>query len=310
MLKRLYQSLFVMAAVLTIVFFVGRMIGDPALVMLGAEANPDAVQRVRTNLGLDDPVLVQYFRFLWGAVQGDLGNSYWQGVPALPLVVARLPATLFLAACAFAIAIPLGITIGAVAAWRPGSIIDRFSNVLSLAGASIVDFWVALMLIFLVAVQIGWLPTSGFGGVGWSGLPYVVLPAITLAIRPMGRVAQVSRSAMLDELSKPYAKMARAKGLRERKVVGKHALKNAMIPTITLSGDELTSMVNGVIILEVIFAWPGVGQLLIQGVQRRDLPMVEAVVFVIAVMVILINLTVDLLYARMDPRIRYDSITS
>lgn len=309
-LKRFYHSLFVMAAVLTLVFLVGRMIGDPALVALGTEATPESLQRLRANMGLDDPVIVQYLRFVAGAVTGDFGISFWQNVPALPLVIERLPATLFLAACAFATAIPLGILFGAVAAWRPGSIIDRFLNVLSLAGASVVEFWVALMLILVVAVQLGWLPTSGFRGVGWSGLPYVILPAIVLAIRPMGRVAQVSRSAMLDELSRPYAKMARAKGLRERKVVGKHTLKNAMIPTITLAGDSLTGMVNGAIILEVIFAWPGVGLLLIQGVQRRDLPMVEATVFVVAIMVILINLVVDLLYARLNPRIRYDAATS
>lgn len=295
-----------MAAVLTIVFLAGRAIGDPATVMLGPEARPQDIAQLRESFGLNDPLLTQYARFITGAVQADFGISYWQGVPAMSLVLGRIPATMFLAVCAFLLAIPTGILIGAIAARRPGSLIDRFTNVLSLAGASVVDFWVALMLIFLVAIRIDWIPTSGFGGVGFAGLPYVLLPALTLAIRPIGRVAQVSRSALVEELSKPYAKMARAKGLGERRVVGRHGLKNAMIPIITLSGDELTSLMNGVIILEVIFAWPGVGQLLVQAVQRRDLPMVEALVFMIALVVIVINLVVDLLYARLNPRIRYD----
>ncbi len=286
-------------------FVAGRAIGDPAAVVLGPDVSPEAVATLRGNLGLDDPLLTQYGRFVAGALRLDFGTSYWQGVPAMSLVLQRLPATAFLALCAFFVAIPTGVVIGAVAARRPGSIIDRATNVLSLAGASVVEFWVALMLIFLVAIRIDWVPTSGFGGVGVAGLSFVLLPALTLAIRPLGRVAQVSRGALIEELSKPYVKMARAKGISERRVVGRHGLKNALIPIITLSGDELTSMMNGVIILEVIFAWPGVGQLLVQAVQRRDLPLVEALVFVIAVIVVLINLFVDLFYARLNPKIRY-----
>lgn len=299
------HSILVLLGVLTVVFFAGRAIGDPALLILGTEATPESIEQLRGNLGLNDPMLVQYGRFILSAATGDMGVSYWQGVPALPLVLGRLPATLLIAGAALLMSIPLAIALGAAAAWLPGSVFDRLTNMVSLAGASIVDFWVALMLIFVVSVQLGWLPTSGFGGLGLSGLPFVILPAITLAIRPLGRLSQVTRSAMIDELSQPYIKMARAKGMPEHRVVARHGLKNGLIPTITLGGDELISMLNGAVVIETVFAWPGIGLLLVQAIERRDLPTIEAIVLVVTVMVVLVNLLVDVAYARLNPKIRY-----
>jgi peptide/nickel transport system permease protein len=219
----------------------------------------------------------------------------------MPMALERLPATFLLAGVAFMLAMPLGILIGSLAAWKPRSLIDRLANVTSLGSVSIVDFWLALMLILFVSVYLGLLPTSGYGE-----FRHVVLPAIVLAIRPLGRIAQITRSAMLDELNKPYVKMARAKGLSEQRTVFVHALKNAFIPIITLSGDELTSMLNGAVVLETVFAWPGVGLLLVQSIQQRDLPMIEALVFLIAVIVVLVNLLVDISYGYLNPQVRYE----
>lgn len=274
--------------------------------MLGAEARPESVRQLRESMGLDHPLHEQYLRFIANAVQGDFGDSFWQGVPALGLALGRLPATLMLAGAAALISIPLAIFIGSISAWRPGSLMDRISNVVSLAGASIVDFWVALVLILIVSVQLGWLPTSGYNGIGLTGLPYLILPALTMAVRPLGRITQITRSSMVDELSKPYVKMARSKGMPERQVVGKHALKNGLVPTITLGGDELISMVNGAIVIETVFGWPGIGLLLVEAIGRRDLPTIEALVFVITIMVVIINLAVDVLSTKLNPKISYD----
>ncbi|MDA1101659.1 MAG: ABC transporter permease [Proteobacteria bacterium] len=306
-LKRLFQAIFVLLAVLSLVFIIGRQIGDPARLILGLEAPEADVVALREEMGLNDPIFVQYGRFLVRAVQGDFGTSYWQGVPTIELVLERIPATLFLSALAFGSAVPLAILIGVLAAVRPGSFMDRLTTVLSLAGVCIVDFWLALMLIIFVSVRLGWLPTSGFVGVGLAGLPFAILPVATLILGPVGRVAQLTRIAMIEEINQAYVKTARAKGLSEYLVLGKHALKNALIPTITLSGDVLISLMNGVIIVEFIFAWPGVGQLLMQAIQRRDLPTIETLVFTTTVMVVCVNLVVDMTYAYINPRIRYDS---
>jgi len=244
--------------------------------------------------------LTQFFTFLAGALRGDLGDSFWQKVPALDLVLSRLPATLLLAAATMAIALPSAIMLGALAVLKPGSWADRAVNVASLSGVSIVDFWLGLMLILIFSVQLGWLPTSGYGGV-----QYIILPAVVLAVSPLGRVAQITRSAMLDEMSKPYIRAARAKGMSRRQAIFRHGLKNAFVPIITMAGDETTSVLNGAVVIEAVFAWPGVGLLLIQAIQRRDLPLIESTVLVIAVLVIVTNVLVDIAYAYLNPRIRY-----
>ena len=302
LLNRLFHSIFVTIGVVILVFLVGHMVGDPARLMLGVLASPESVERLREDLGLSDPLIEQFGRFLAKAARGDFGDSYWQRSPALPLVLARLPATFLLACVVILAAVPSAISLGSIAALKPRSFIDRMVNAFSLAAVSVVDFWLSLMLILLFAVQLRWFATSGYGGAR-----YITLPALALAIRPLGRIAQITRSAVLDELSKPYVKMARAKGMPERRVVFRHALKNAAIPIVTLSGNELISLLNGAVVVETVFAWPGAGSLLILAVQRRDLPLVEALIFVVAIMVVIVNLLVDLSYAYLNPRIRYEA---
>ena len=293
------QSLGVLLIVMSLVFFVGRAIGDPAYIVLGPERLPDDYVRLRDSLGLNDPILEQYARFIAGASSGDFGESYWQKTSAFALAVSRVPATLFLALTALLIAVPTAIILGAVAASRPRSLVDRIVNVMTLVGTSTVDFWLALILILIFAVHLQVLPTSGY-----SGVEYVLLPAMTLALRPLGRIAQITRSSMLDELAKPYVVMGRAKGLTDRRIIFGHCLRNALIPITTLGSDEFLSLMNGAIVVEIIFAWPGIGSLLIQAIQRRDLPLVEATVFVIAVVVIATNVFVDVAYRRINPLIR------
>jgi peptide/nickel transport system permease protein len=283
-----------------VVFFVTHLIGDPVSLMLRPEATAEQRQALRERLGLNDPLPVQFGRFMSGALRGDFGQSIWQRVPAMPIVLDRLPATIYLASVTLLLAIPLSIVLGIVSAIRPGSVVDRVVTVIALGGVSTAEFWLGLMLILLFAVRLGWLPTSGYGGI-----QYVLLPAIALAVRPLGRVSQVVRSAMLDQFSQPYVTTARAKGLSERVVVYLHTLKNAAIPIATLVGDEAASLLNGAVVIETVFGWPGVGILLIQAIERRDLPLIEASVIVIAVMIVTVNLLVDLTYSLMDPRVRY-----
>ena len=285
---------------MVVVFFATHLVGDPASLMLRPEATEAQRQAVRERLGLNDPILVQFGRFISGVARGDFGDSIWQRVPALPVVLSRVPATLYLASVTLLLAIPISITMGIISAVRPGSFIDRIVTVVALSGVSTADFWLGLMLILLFAVRLGWLPTSGYGG-----LQYVLLPALALAFRPLGRISQVVRSAMLDQFSQPYVTTARAKGLSERIVISLHTLKNAAIPIATLVGDEAASLLNGAVVIETVFGWPGVGILLIQAIERRDLPLIEAAVIVIAVMIVTVNLLVDLTYSFLDPRVRY-----
>jgi peptide/nickel transport system permease protein len=290
----------VLLGLLVVVFFVTHLVGDPASLMLRPEATEEQRQAVRDRLGLNDPLYIQFGRFMGGALRGDFGDSLWQHVPALPVALDRLPATLYLAAATLLLAVPLAILLGIVSAVRPRSPVDRVVTVVALGGVSTADFWLGLMLILLFAVRLGWLPTSGYGG-----LQYVVLPALALAFRPLGRISQVVRSAMLDQFNQPYVTTARAKGLTERIVIFLHTLKNAAIPIATLVGDEAASLLNGAVVIETVFGWPGVGILLIQAIERRDLPLIEASVIVIGVMIVTVNLLVDLGYTLMDPRVRY-----
>jgi peptide/nickel transport system permease protein len=283
-----------------VVFFVTHLVGDPASLMLRPEATEEQRQAVRDRLGLNDPILVQFSRFVSGAVRGDFGESIWQRVPALPVVLDRVPATLYLASATLLLSVPLAIVLGILSAVHPRSVADRIVTLIALGGASTADFWLGLMLILFFAVRLGWLPTSGYGG-----LQFVLLPALALAFRPLGRVSQVVRSAMLDQFNQPYVTTARAKGLTERIVVYLHTLKNAAIPITTLIGDEAASLLNGAVVIETVFGWPGVGILLIQAIERRDLPLIEASVIIIAVMIVTVNLLVDLTYTVIDPRVRY-----
>ena len=312
LLKRVINSVLLLLITVSFVFFACRMIGDPALNMLGPGANDIALENLRRAAGLNDPLWLQWVRYMGGLLQGDFGVSYRYGfsvipeadlkdigVPVVDLVAERLPATFLLAGVAMAIAVPLGLGMGVIAAAYPQHLADRLVTVLSLAGVSIVQFWLGLMLIVLFAVQLGWLPTGGYGEPA-----HVILPALTLAARPIGRIAQVARSAMLDELAKPYVVTARAKGVAEWRVILLHALRNAAIPIITMIGDELSALLTGAILVEKIFAWPGIGLLIIDSLSRSDLPIIQVSITVVATLVIIVNLLVDFAYRIIDPQIK------
>ena len=312
LLKRVINSVLLLLITVSFVFFACRMIGDPALNMLGPGANDIALENLRRAAGLNDPLWLQWVRYMGGLVQGDFGVSYRYGfsvipeadlkdigVPVVDLVAERLPATFLLAGVAMAIAVPLGLGMGVIAAAYPRHLADRLVTVLSLAGVSVVQFWLGLMLIVLFAVQLGWLPTGGYGEPA-----HVILPALTLAARPIGRIAQVARSAMLDELAKPYVVTARAKGVAEWRVILLHALRNAAIPVITMIGDELSALLTGAILVEKIFAWPGIGLLIIDSLSRSDLPIIQISITVVATLVIVVNLLVDFAYRIIDPQIK------
>lgn len=311
-ITRVANSILLLLLTVSFVFLAGRMIGDPALNMLGPGASDLALEKLRRAAGLNDPLWQQYVRYIGSLIQGDFGVSYRFGFSVLPsedldaigqpvvaIVLERLPATFLLAAVAMGLAVPLGVLMGVAAAANPLSAIDRLVSAIALAGVSIVQFWLGLMLIVLFAVQFGWLPTGGYGDPS-----HVVLPALTLAARPIGRIAQISRSAMLDELSKPYVATARAKGLSEGRIVFLHALRNAAVPIITMIGDELSALLTGAILVEKIFAWPGIGLLIIDSLSRSDLPLIQASIAVVAALVVMVNLLVDLAYRVVNPRIR------
>lgn len=290
----------ILVGLVIVVFFLTQLIGDPARLMLRPEATPEQVQALRDSLGLNDPLLVRFGRFFGDVLQGDFGDSLWQRTPALPIVLARVPATLYLAAATLLLAIPLAIVLGVISALRPSRVTNGIVTVLSLAGVSTADFWLGMMLVLIFSVELGWLPTSGFGGIH-----FVILPAMALALRPMGRISQIIRSTLLEETGKAYVVTARAKGLREQVVVLGHVLKNAAIPTLTMSADEAAALLNGAVVIETLFGWPGVGILLIQAIERRDLPLIEAAVVVIAIMILTVNFLVDLGYSLLDPRVRF-----
>lgn len=286
--------------VLLIIFVISNLIGNPVALMLPTEATAEQRAALADSLGLTGPWYERFGSYLERVLSGTFGQSLWQDIPAMQLVLGRLPVTFYLAGVAFLISVPTAVIMGSVAAFKPRSIIDKVVNVTSLGGVSTVDFWAGLMLIMIFSVGLGWTRTGGFG----PGLSYVILPALTLSFRAIGRIAQLTRSAMLDEYSKPYVRMARAKGMPEHRIF-LHALKNAAIPVVTLSGDEFNHLLNGAIVVEVVFAWPGIGLLLLQAIERRDLFLIEATIAVIAVLAIVVNLFVDLLYTYLNPKISY-----
>ena len=284
---------------IVVVFFMTHLVGDPVDLMLRPEATEEQRQAVRERLGLNDPILVQFGRFLGGVVRGDFGESIWQRVPALPVVLDRLPATLYLASprcCS-----PCRYRSCSASSRRSVRVDRRSVGDRRLAGRRLDRRFLARSDADPALRGPARLaPDSGYGGV-----QFVILPAVALAFRPLGRISQVVRSAMLDQFSQPYVTTARAKGLTERVVVYLHTLKNAAIPVATLVGDEAASLLNGAVVIETVFGWPGVGILLIQAIERRDLPLIEASVMVIAVMIVTVNLVIDLTYSFLDPRVRY-----
>ncbi|HEX3176343.1 MAG TPA: nickel ABC transporter permease [Methylomirabilota bacterium] len=297
--RRLLQSLVVLLGVSFVVFFILFLTGDPALVLLPPEATAEDIRLFREKMGFNDPFLVQYGRFLGGALRGNFGESIRHGEPAFHLVIERMPATFQLSGAALLVALALAIPAGIVSAVRRNSLLDYVSTIVALLGQSMPTFWLGIMLILLFSVQLQWLPSSGRGD-----LRHLVLPAITLGLFTTARITRLTRSGMLEVLGQDYIRTARAKGVSNPPVVWKHALKNAAIPIVTIVGIELGTLLGGSVITETIFAWPGVGRLSVQAINNRDYPVVQAAVFLLSSTFVLVNLFVDLLYTYLDPRIR------
>ncbi|MGI9489491.1 MAG: ABC transporter permease [Geminicoccaceae bacterium] len=298
--RRALHSLFSLAGLIILVFFLARLTGDPTNLFLPIDASVETRQEFAERHGFDDPLIIQFGRFVQGLIQLDFGESIRQRRPAIDVALEAFPTTLTLAFVAMTIVVSLALVIGALAAYRPHGVFDRLSSLTSLTGASAPDFWVAIMAILFFAVALGWLPTSGTGTI-W----HWVLPIAVLAIRPLGLLVQVVRGAMITALSSAYVKTARAKGVRERMVIFVHALRNAMLPVITVAGDQATSIVNGAVIVETIFGFPGIGKLMIDAVLQRDFAVLQAAVLVTAVAIFLMNILIDIAYAMLDPRIRH-----
>ena len=290
-----------------IVFMVLRLApGDPAEVMLGANANKEDLDRLRTQLGLDQPLHVQYLTWISHVARGDLGRSLWMKRPVLGEVLERFKATLLLTGSALLLSTLGGIALGIASATRANSLLDRLSGVASLFGASMPVFWLGIVLMVIFSLWLGWLPASGmyapYGGGGLRDLlAHLVLPAVTLAAASVTIIARLTRATMLDTLGQDYVRTARAKGLGERMVVWRHALKNALIPIVTVVGVQAGYLLGGAVLTETVFAWPGVGTLVVQGILARDMPLVQGGVLVIALSFVLVNLAVDTLYAWLDP---------
>jgi peptide/nickel transport system permease protein len=244
---------------------------------------------------------MQLVLFLAGVARMDFGTSIWHSRPALAVVLERLPLTLELAAATMLISVVLAFVLGSVSAMRPLSLVDRLTSAISLIGVATPNFWLALMLILLFAVRLGWLPTSGTGGP-----KYLILPVIVLAWGPIGAMAQVTRASLVEQLGATYVMAARAKGLSERALMSRHILRNGLIPVITIAGVQFIALANGAVIVETVFGWPGIGKLTIDAIQRRDFAILQATVFVVAMLVVLVNLLLDFVYAAVDPRIRYE----
>jgi ABC-type dipeptide/oligopeptide/nickel transport system permease component len=300
--RRLLSTIPTLFGVLVVAFLLLNVVpGDPVAEMVGERADSATIARLRAELRLDDPLPVQFGHYLWGAVRGDLGRSYITQRPVLGDLVERFPKTLQLAAAAMMLAATCGITLGVIAAVRQGGAVDRLSMLLAYVGVSFPVYWVGLLLILLFAVALQWLPPSGYGG-----LAFLALPALTLGTRSIAFLARMTRGAMLDVLSSDFVRTARAKGLSEARVVGRHAFRNALLPVITVLGLDVGNYLTGSILTETIFSWPGVGRYVLLAIEKRDLPAVQGSILFLSVVFVLVNLLTDLLYAKADPRVAYD----
>ncbi len=327
--RRVLELVPVFFGVLLVVFTISHLTpGDPVLILLGERATPDAIERMRAELHLNDPLPVQFLKYMGQVLRGDLGNSIGSNERVTVELGTRFPATVELTVAAMLIASTIGILMGVIAATRQNSIFDGTSMFVALFGFSMPIFWLGIMLIFLFAAYLGWFPISGrldytievthitnlyaldalltgnweaFG----NALRHLVLPALTLSTVPLAIIARMTRSSLLEVLRQDYVRTARAKGLAERRVISGHALKNAFIPVVTVIGLNVGTLLGGAILTETIFAWPGLGRLVVDAIFARDYPVVQGAVLLIAILFVLVNLAVDLSYAYLDPRIRY-----
>ncbi len=309
LLRRVLALIPVMFIVATLVFILMHLTpGDPVSAMLGMDASPTDIERMRVHLGLDKPLFVQYVQWIGKVLRGNFGESIFLQIPVLTAVGDRLEPTILLTLLAITVAVGLGIPTGVISATRFGTLSDQCFMVIALLGVSMPEFWLGLNLIFLVAVKLGWLPVAGYVPLGSGWLPtlrYLMLPSFCLGFVQSTLIARMTRAVMLDVLSQDYIRTGHAKGLTASRVICKHALKNAFIPTLTVIGIAFAILMSGAIVIETVFNIPGVGRLLVQSVLRRDYPVIQGVVLLIAGAYVLINLLVDVLYAYLDPRIKY-----
>ena len=300
--RRLLLTIPVLLGVATLVFALLHLVpGDPAQVMLGESASAADVADLRTRLGLDRPLAVQYGTFIGGLVQGNLGTSFRYNTPVTREIGQRLPNTLRLAVASMSVAILIAIPLGLISALTRGQLADQLAMTVSLVGVSMPNFWLGPLLAILFAVTLGWLPVSGTGT--WQ---HLVLPAVTLGAALSAVLTRMTRASLIEELRELYVLAARARGLSRARAIGVHALRNSLIPVVTILGLQFGAVLTGTIITETIFAWPGVGRLLIQAINFRDYPLVQGCILFIATTYVLVNLLVDLAYGWLDPRIRYE----
>ena len=315
LVRRLGQSVLVLFVMSLLVFGGVFLVGDPVATMISPDATQDDIAKVRSNLGLDQPLPVQYLRFVNAAAHGDLGRSYAYSSPALGLIAERMPATFELALSAMLIALLLGIPLGLIAGVRAGSVVDKSIMATSIAGFSLPSFWVGLMMIMLFSVKLGWLPTSGRGetrevaGIAWSclttdGLRHLLLPALNLSFFTLALIIRLTRSGTREAMTQDYVRFARAKGLSMRRIILVHVLKNILIPIVTVTGLEFGSIIAFSIVTETIFAWPGMGKLIIDSINVLDRPVIVAYLLVVVVIFVAINFMVDVMYLLLDPRIK------
>jgi ABC-type dipeptide/oligopeptide/nickel transport system permease component len=298
--KRVFYALVSLALLSITIFCLVRITGDPAVLMADPGAKEEDLQAIRQEFGLDKPWPVQYAAWIGSLARGDFGKSIYYRVPAFDLYLQRLPASLLLATVAMAISLIIGIPVGILSAVRVNTWFDNFGKIFAVLGLSLPSFWVGLLMILVLSVTLRWLPSSGSGT-----FLHLIMPAFALGWVFAAAHMRLARSAMLEVLGSEYIKLARIKGLAEKLVIGKHAFKNAVIPVLTLAGINLVLMVNVAVVVESVFAWPGIGRLLYEGISFRDFPVVQTTVLMGGLMIVVVNLIVDILYAYIDPRIHY-----
>lgn len=314
-IRRLCQSVVILALTSLIVFAGVYAIGDPIEILVPADASQAEIAQAVASLGLDLPLYQQYLKFVGNALHGDLGTSFVYNQPAIQLILQRLPATLELAFVALLLALAIGLPLGLVAGLKPDSALDRGIMTGSILGFSLPNFWQGIMLVLIFSVTLGWLPSTGRGPTGellgiqtslasWDGIRHLILPALNLALFKIALIVRLTRSGVRETMPLDYVKFARAKGLRESRVIYMHVLKNIMIPIVTVVGMEFGSMIAFATVTETIFAWPGVGKLIIDSIMKLDRPVVVAYLLIVVTMFILLNLLVDIIYSVLDPRVR------
>ncbi|MDR0648558.1 MAG: ABC transporter permease [Synergistaceae bacterium] len=302
--RKLLQSIPVVWGVVTAVFILMAVVpGDPARLMAGQRGDPATIERIRHDLGLDLPLTRQYTKFIGELIRGDLGMSYRNNERVASAIKTRFAATIRLTVWAMLLAVAIGLTTGIISASRPNSPFDYGAMFVAVSGVSAPVFWVGLLLLLVFAYSLDWIPGIGAGNGGWK---YLVLPAVTLGVRPAAIIARLTRSCMLEVMSQDYIRTARAKGVKESVVIIKHALKNAMIPVVTIIGTSVSDLLSGAVLTESIFAWPGLGRLAVEALVNRDFPMIRGVVIVMALTFLVANLIVDISYGFFDPRVRYE----